>query len=125
MMGLFGGSKSTTTSQTDSRAVADYSVLDTGGGSSVRLNGVYDSDITLTDQGAVDASYAAIDNAISTIRQQSSEALQAASRATSDSIKAVVAGNKGDTQAVLGEFAKWGTLAVLGLAVAWAVVNKG
>lgn len=124
------GSRSSTASATDSRSIGDDSIVDLQGadGNNVyKLSNVMDSDVNLTmlDGGAIDASYAAVDGAINAMRQQSSEAIRAATSATSEGIKAVVSGTKGDTQAVLGDFAKWGAVALIGLALAWAVVKKG
>jgi len=86
------GSSSKSRTTTNETTISDDSIVDlsnSDGASFVRLSDINDSNITLTDQGAVKAAFEGLDNSIDAIRENSNSAIAATSKAGAASLKAV------------------------------------
>ena len=86
------GSRSKSTSITNETTIDDRDVLDlsnSDGSTAYNIGDISESNITVTDQGAVKAAFAALDDSIDAIRENSNAAISAQSNSNRASLAAV------------------------------------
>jgi hypothetical protein len=116
-MGLFGGSKSTTSNTTKTNNVA-FSEQGSGPAQFVNIDG---SNNTVSDYGAIDRALTVAEKSLGSVEQSSQSAVNAANQASSKAIAAVSDAAKKSTQSIIENLMIWVVVGVVG----YAAVKKG